>query len=176
VKFVKVAFFVCFASLTLWPVQRLWANTGPGKPVTGGRRILVIYNGDVGFDSLIMTGFSGLRNLLTSAGAYSGTGFNFTVEEIQVPEATNAGLTWATGSNYIETHASLPMTADNYCLIMDLRFNNKNYNNGAGLAGARGTNYVRGDTITKPDVDAYAAYLASGGGLSSWGTTTGMTA
>lgn len=141
------------------------ANTGPGKPNTGGRRVLVIYNGDVAFDSLIVTGFQGLRNLLTSAGGYAGTGFNFTVEELAVPEAYNAGQTWASGSSYAANNASLPLLASNYCIVFDMRFNNKNYNNGSGTAGPRGTNYIRGDSIVQADDNAYASYLASGGGL-----------
>jgi hypothetical protein len=162
----KVAFFVFFTHLALGgPSSFLHANTGPGKPVTGGRRVLVVYNNDVPFDALIVNGTAGLLSLLTSTGSYAGTGFNFTVEQIQVPEAHNAGQTWASGSSYVAANAALPLTASNYCIIFDLRFNNKNYNGGSGLAGPRGSNYVRGDTIVQADVNAYASYLASGGGL-----------
>ena len=160
----KVAFFVVSCA-ALAAAGTAFANTGPGKPVTGGRRVLVVYNGDVPFDAAIVTSFNGLTNLLTSAGAYAGTGFNFTVEALAVPEATNGGSTWASAPAYVSTHTSLPLTAANYCLVLDVRFNNKNYNNGAGLASAAGTNYVRGDTITQADVTAYSAFLAGGGGL-----------
>ncbi len=161
----KVAFFVFLACCLIGSTLPLAANTGPGKPATGGRRVLVIYNGDVPFDSAIVTSFNGLRNLLTSVGAYAGTGFNFTVEEIAVPESHNAGLTYATGTSYAVANASLPITASNYCIVFDLRFSNRNYNNGSGTAGPRGTNYIRGDSIVQADVTAYANYLSTGGGL-----------
>src|SRR5205085_171432 len=109
-----------------FPPGKALANTGPGKPATGGRRVLIVYNGDVGYDAAIVTGFSGLQNLLTSAGAYAGTGFNFTVELVNLPEASNAGTTWATATNSVASHASLSLTASNYCVIFDIRFGNKN--------------------------------------------------
>lgn len=140
----------------------LLGNTGPGKPVTGGRRVLVITNGDVAYDANISTAFNGLTNLLTSAGAYAGVGFNFTVENLSIPVASNTGQTWASATYSVAAHASLPLTAANYCIIFDMRFANVNI---VGGAGAEGTNYVRGDTIIQADVNSYASYLASGGGL-----------
>ena len=154
-----------FLLLSLGLAGSATANTGPGVPSTGGRKVLVIYNGDVAYDAAIVTSFNGLTNLLTSAGAYAGGSFNFNVETVNIPEATNAGQTWAGAPVSVAASALLPLTAQNYCIIFDVRFNNKNYNGGSGTSGAEGTNYVRGDTITQKDVTSYQAYLASGGGL-----------
>ena len=135
------------------------ANTGPGAPATSGRRVLVIWNNNEGFDDQIVTANSGLIKLLTSTGAFAGLGFNFTVESLMLNSATfNAGNTYANGVS-AAAGASLPLTAANYCLVFDMRFHPINY-----TGGARPGDF-HGDSISAADVTAYASYVQSGGGL-----------
>jgi flagellar hook assembly protein FlgD len=134
--------------------------------VTSGRRILLIYNADSATDAITAySGASGVYNLLTSTGPYAGVGFNFTVEAVSVPIATNNGSTWAGAMHGVQDYAALPITAQDYCMVIDLRFSNLNYNDAkTGIPGA-GNNFIAGDTIVQKDVATYQAYLASGGGL-----------
>ena len=135
-------------------------------PVTGGRRALLIYNGDSATDAdTAFIGTTGVYDLLTSGGAYGGTGFNFTVDIANIPMATNTGSTWATAPHCVQDYAPRTITAQNYCLVIDLRFTNLNYNDGKTGIPYIGANYIAGDTITQKDVATYEAYLASGGGL-----------
>jgi hypothetical protein len=139
-------------------------------PATAGRQALLLYNGDDAFGAnAAYVGQASIYNMLTSAGPiYTGNGFNFTVETINVPVAYNTGLTYATGNSVLTGptyHTALPFNPQNYCLVVDARFNNENYNDGLGGAGAAGTNYVRGDTIVQADVTNYQTFVEAGGDL-----------
>jgi hypothetical protein len=153
----RILFLILLASVGLQPGA--WANTGAGAPATSGRRVLVIWNNNEGFDDQIVTANNGLIKLLTSTGAFAGVGFNFTVENLTVNSTTfNSGNTYANGTA-ASAGASLPLTAQNYCLVFDMRFKATNY-----FAGARPGD-IRGDSIVAADVTAYASYVQGGGGL-----------
>lgn len=133
-----------------------YADLAAGAPAgTSGKRILVVYtNASVEFSRLIYQGGCGIKNVLQ--------GFGFTIEEIGVNANFNSGMTYATGASAVDAlpGRTLPLTAANYCMVLDLRFINQNVS-----LGAPTSNYVMGDTITQADVTNYTNYVASGGSL-----------
>jgi hypothetical protein len=142
------------------------ANTGPGKPVSSGRRVLILYNADDPGSADVVNGFWGLKNLLTSAGPYTANGFNFTTELVSVSAASynnGQGLAAYNAGASASALASRALNASNYCIVFDLRFRSDNAYPPSSPLAVLGD--VRGDTIVNADVAAYSAYLASGGGL-----------
>lgn len=147
----KVIKLILVATGIIYIITLIFADPTPGPPTgTAGKRVLVIYTSDVGFSTNIYTAQFGFRKFLNDLG--------FLIEEIGVPINTNSGQTFAGAPPSF--NQALPLTPENYCLVLDLRFSNQNV-----YAGAQCWNYVRGDTIVQADVDKYAAYVAAGGNL-----------
>lgn len=153
---VKTALIACLVFL---PALNLFADMLMGKPATNGRRVLVVYTPNVGFADSIARGNWGLQNFLTSAAGHAATGYGFVVEMVGVMSNVNAGQTYAGAPQSFTT--ALPLTADNYCIVFDVRFSNQNNTPFGSMAP--GT--VQGDTIVQADVTKYANYLATGGSL-----------
>jgi hypothetical protein len=139
------------------------------KPTSAGCRVLVIYGGAVGTwdDEIASTGYGSVVNFLTNAGNYGtgnqiGDGYNFTVDQVDVPANWNSGDTYANAVGVTQL-APLPITPQNYCMVFDLRFNPCNFV--APCGPAAGSEAVSWDTITQADVTTYDAYVSQGGGL-----------